>query len=99
MGAPSRPDLELPLRGSCSLYLEGPQPCRAVWPQRPWTPGLGVAPSSLSLLFIKDLFIFVVLGLCCCAWVFSSCGELGLVFIVLCGFIVVVASFVGEHRL
>ena len=35
----------------------------------------------------------VVLGLCCCAWPFSSCGERGLLFLVVLGFLIVVASF------
>ena len=32
------------------------------------------------------------LGLCCCAWAFSSCGEWGLLFIAVCGLLIVVAS-------
>ena len=46
------------------------------------------------------LFIFsAVWGLCCCVWAFSSCGERGLLFIALCGLLLVVASLVMEHRL
>ena len=33
-----------------------------------------------------------MLGLCCFAWAFSSCGEQGLLF-------VAVASLVAEHKL
>ena len=38
------------------------------------------------------------LGLCCCARAFSSCGERGLIFIVVCGLLIVVASLVGGAR-
>ena len=47
-------------------------------------------------MFFKKIFLFVyflaVLGLRCCMWAFSSCGERGLLF-------VVVASLVVAHRL
>ena len=37
--------------------------------------------------FIYFIYIFLaVLGLRCCAWAFSSCGEWGLLFVVVCGF-------------
>ena len=39
------------------------------------------------------------LGLHCCAWAFSSCGEWGLVFIVVRGLLTAVASRVVEHGL
>ena len=42
-----------------------------------------------------DLFYILflaALGLCCCTWAFSSCGEWGLLFIVACGLLTVVAS-------
>ena len=55
-------------------------------------------PLSL-LIFIKDLFIFGCAGSLLLCVGFLYCGEWGLVFILLRGFIVVVASFVGEHRL
>ena len=40
----------------------------------------------------------VALGLCCCAWDLSSCGVQGLLFIVVHGLLIAVASFV-EHGL
>ena len=40
-----------------------------------------------------------VLGLHFCARAFSSCGKRGPLFIVLCGPLTIVASFVMEHRL
>ena len=41
----------------------------------------------------------VVLGLRCCAWAFSSCGERGLLFAAVHGLLIVVASLVVEHGL
>ena len=41
----------------------------------------------------------VVLGLHCYLWAFSSCGKSGLLFIVVLGFLIVVASLVAEHGL
>ena len=40
-----------------------------------------------------------MLGLCCCTWAFSSCGERGLLFIAVCGLLIAVASLVVEHGL
>ena len=50
---------------------------------------------SLSTLFFLKLiyfFIFIALGLHCCRWAFSSCGEQGLLFTEVCGLLTVVAS-------
>ena len=57
---------------------------------------------SLFFLFLKHKFIYLflaALGLCCCVWAFSSCGERGLLFVVVCRLLVEVASLVVEHRL
>ena len=58
---------------------------------------------SLSFLFLKNyLFIylfFAALGLCYCAWAFSSCSERGLLFVVVHGLLIAVASLVAEHGL
>ena len=40
-----------------------------------------------------------VLGLCCCAQAFSSCGERGLLFVAVRGLLIVVAFLVAEHGL
>ena len=40
-----------------------------------------------------------VLGLCCCAQAFSSCGEQGLPFIVVRGLLIAVTSLAEEHGL
>ena len=53
-------------------------------------------------LFIFKKFIYLslaALGLRCCAWAFSSCGEQGLLFVVVCGLLIAVASLVAEHGL
>ena len=54
------------------------------------------------MIFFKDLIFYLflaVLGLCCCVWAFSSCGEQGLLFIVVHGLLIEVASLVVEHGL
>ena len=46
------------------------------------------------------LFLFVAaLGLRCCLWAFSSCGEQGLLFVAVRGLLIAVASLVAEHGL
>ena len=48
----------------------------------------------------KIIYLFLAaLGLHCCAWASSSCGEQGLLFVVVHGLLIVVASLVVEHRL
>ena len=52
------------------------------------------------LFFLIYLFLFLAaLGLRCCAWAFSSCGERGLLFVVVHGLLIAVASLVAEHGL
>ena len=49
---------------------------------------------------LERLFFFLVaLGLHCCAWAFSSCTEWGLLFLVVRGLLIAVASLVVEHGL
>ena len=56
----------------------------------------------LIIVFIY-LFLFIyflaVLGLCCCVWAFSSCGERWLLFDAVCGLLIAVASLVAEYGL
>ena len=40
-----------------------------------------------------------VLGLCCCARAFSSCGERGLLFVAVPELLIAVPSLVVEHGL
>ena len=50
--------------------------------------------------FIYFIYLFLaVLGLCCCAQAFSSCGEWGLLFVAVYGLLIAVASLVVEHGL
>ena len=51
------------------------------------------------IYFYLFILFLAVLGLHCCAQAFSSCGEWGLLFVVVCGLLLVVASLVAEHRL
>ena len=54
------------------------------------------------ILFFHYLFIYLflaALGLRCCVWAFSSCGERGLFFVVVHGLLIAVASLVAEHGL
>ena len=56
----------------------------------------------LSYFLKINLLIYLflaALGLRCCAWAFSSCGERGLLFVVVRGLLIAVASLVAEHRL
>ena len=54
------------------------------------------------LFFFVNLFIYLflaVLGLHCCTWAFSSCGERGLLFVTVRGLLIAMASLVVEHGL
>ena len=50
-------------------------------------------------LFILFYLFLAALGLHCCTRVFSSCGERGLLFVAVRGFLVAVASLVAEQGL
>ena len=53
-------------------------------------------------LFIFKIFIYLflaALGLCCCVWAFSGCGERALLFVAVRGLLIAVASLVAEHGL
>ena len=54
------------------------------------------------MIFKINLFIYLflaVLGLHCCARGFSSCSKWGLLFVVVRGLLIAVASLVAEHGL
>ena len=61
--------------------------------------------SNCILFFYKFIYLFIiylflaVLGLCCCAWAFSSCSEWGRLFVAVRGLLIAVASLVAEHGL
>ena len=50
-------------------------------------------------LFILFIYFLAALGVCCCARAFSGCDERGLLFIVVRGLLIAVASLVAEHGL
>ena len=51
-------------------------------------------------IYFKILFVyFWLLWVCCWAWTFSRCREWGLLFIVVCGLLIAVASLVSEYGL
>ena len=55
---------------------------------------------KIRAMFLSILFFFLaVLGLCCCARAFSSCGEQGLLFVAVRRLLFAVASLVAEHGL
>ena len=55
------------------------------------------------VFFNKFIYLFILflaaLSLHCCVQAFSSCGERGLLFVVVRGLLIAVASLVAEHRL
>ena len=64
--------------------------------------------SGPGLLFVvrfffkinKFIYLFLsVLGLHCCLWAFFSCDERGLLFVVVCGLLILVASLFADHGL
>ena len=60
---------------------------------------------STGVLFFLNIFIYLfvlfsaALGLRCCAQAFSGCSERGLLFVVVRGLLIAVASLVAEHGL
>ena len=57
-------------------------------------------PSGVIFFLIYFIYLFLsALGLLCCAWAFSSCGEPGLLFVAVCGLLIAVASLVVKHGL
>ena len=62
----------------------------------------GMSVRFFNLFFKIYLFIYLflaALGLHCCAWAFSSCGERGLLLVVVHELLIVVASLIVEHGL
>ena len=60
----------------------------------------GALLSIQPLLHLLCFFFFLAaLGLHCCTWAFSSCGEQGLLFVEVRGLLVAVASLVAERGL
>ena len=69
-----------------------------------WLEAVDLCLKKNSWLAFFFLFIYLFFNLWLC-WVFvaaqafSSCGEQGLLFVVVCGLLIEVASLVAEHRL
>ena len=64
------------------------------------TKGILVSLFFFLITFFKLINLFLAaLGLCCCAWAFSNCGERGLLFVAVHGLLIAVASLVVEHGL
>ena len=66
-----------------------------------WEPVLCLLKFFLNL-FLKNIYLFIflaALGLHCYARAFSSCGQRGLLFVVVRGLLIAVASLVAEHGL
>ena len=61
---------------------------------------VGTHSVNQSLIFFKLINLFLAaLGLRYCTQAFFSCGEWGLLFVVVCGLLIAVASLVAEHGL
>ena len=54
---------------------------------------------EVAYLFILFIYLLAALGLRCCTWAFSSCGEPGPLFAAVSRPPIAVASLVAEHRL
>ena len=54
---------------------------------------------SLNCRVIFFFFFLAALGLRCCMWAFSSCGERGLLFLAVCGLLIAMASRCGARAL
>ena len=48
-------------------------------------------------IYIYSFFFLAALGLHCCMQAFSSCGEQGLLFVVVRRLLIAVASLAAEH--
>ena len=81
---------------SFSLYYPFPLPSQYFQPLPHLFPQL--LHSFFFLIYLIYLFL-AVLGLLCCAQAFSSCGERGLLFVVVRRLLIAVASLVAEHGL
>ena len=58
-----------------------------------------MSPALAGRFYLSIYLFMAVLGLCCCAWAFSSCGEWGLLLVVVRGLLTAVASLVAEQEL
>ena len=69
-------------------------------PKRAWGSYPCLYFLTFYFIFFKLINLFLVaLGLRCCVQPFSSCRERGLLFVAVCGLLIVVASLVAERGL
>ena len=57
------------------------------------------SPSGIYFFFKLINLFLAALGLHCWAWAFSRCGKWALLFVVVGGLLIAVASLVAEHGL
>ena len=55
--------------------------------------------AALNAIFFYNFNFLAALGLCRYTRAFSSCSEQGILFIVVCGLLIAVASLAAEHGL
>ena len=63
------------------------------------TDGSTPPKSHLHIPFFFFFFLVVALGLRCCVQAFSSCGEWGLLFVVMHRPLIMVIYFIADHGL
>ena len=86
------------LRGMWDLPRPGLKPVSLHW-QADSQPLRHQGSPRLFFLY-KFIYLFLAaLGLRCCTWAFSSCGERELLFVAVRGLLIAVASLVAEHGL
>ena len=61
--------------------------------------GVSKSRTRLSEFSFFLFFLLAVLGLCCCARAFSSCGKWELLFLAVCGLLIAGGSLMVEHWL
>ena len=64
-----------------------------------WVYYISTPPTHLIVIFFLTYLFLAALGLHCCVRAFSTWSEWGLLFVVVCGLLIAVASLVAEHRL
>ena len=84
---------------ACGIFPDqGSNPCPLHWQADSQPLHHQGSPQSFLKKNLFNLFLFLAaLGLHCCTWAFSSCGERGLLFVVVRRLLMAVASLVAEH--
>ena len=84
------------LRGMWDPPRPGPEP---VSPASAGRFSTTAPPGKPYLLLFFYFYFLAALGLHCCVQAFSSCSKWGLLFVAVCGLLILVASLVAEHGL